>query len=438
MASTFSAGHPERLAEFQKGEDRFVWGRVSGGDQLWFLGEDTAHDNRGFVKAQVVCPVPGCDAPLTTAHYTTKRDHLRHLVGTGGHSRESILHSQGCALVESWLQDAYPRSTVRREEYTSPQGERRADVMLTGRRGDRIAFEVQYSALTPDDWRTRHESYRAQGIVDVWLFGHTGKQLNLDRDGFLLPNPTHDKVVETGAPLLFINPDPDQGAIAIAIGRDAQFDADLDDYRDEDVDVTYVLSRARLEVRPLSEFRADLTRGLTSDLLDGLCRQSLWLPANNRSEKARAAEIRERQRLQKEVRQKNWESLRAPQQGRIRELLGEEGRWSKSQALAAIKSYFGDYLGDRIDPIRDPFAVGLPVRWQCVLYFEMIAGNSEPFDTRTAYRRVKTRGFRFDEKNAFKETSSYLYRLEERGFLRIAPGLRRYPMFKPTISGAWW
>ncbi|WP_432432648.1 competence protein CoiA family protein [Cryobacterium breve] len=95
----------------------------------------------------------------------------------GGHSRESIFHSQGCALVEEWLRREFPNSHVQREEYTNELGERRADVLLTGPAGDRVAFEIQYSPITPDAWRNRHESYRRQHIADVWLFGHTGKQL---------------------------------------------------------------------------------------------------------------------------------------------------------------------------------------------------------------------------------------------------------------------
>lgn len=132
-----SPNHRERVAQFQVGEDRFVWGRTCDTGELWFLEEDMAHERRAFVNASVVCPVPGCEAALTTAHYTTKRDHLRHKAGAGGHGRESVLHSQGCALVESWLKETYPRSTVKREEYTTPQGERRADVLLMGPRGDR-------------------------------------------------------------------------------------------------------------------------------------------------------------------------------------------------------------------------------------------------------------------------------------------------------------
>ena len=60
---------------------------------------------------------------------------------------------------------------VKAEERTTT-GERRADVMLTSPTGRQVAFEVQYAPLTVKAWRGRHRSYRAAGIVDVWLFGH--------------------------------------------------------------------------------------------------------------------------------------------------------------------------------------------------------------------------------------------------------------------------
>jgi hypothetical protein len=182
--------HKERVLSFQDGEQRFVWGLHKDTGHLWYLEEDTAREWRAHVKQFIVCPVPGCGAQLTTAHRRTKRDGLVHLSKDGGHTGESIFHSQGCAVLEGWLSTNYPNSKVKREEYTNAEGERRADVLITSPAGDRVAFEVQYSPLTPDDWRTRHESYRRQGIADVWLFGHTSKQLRFDRSGFLSLTPT--------------------------------------------------------------------------------------------------------------------------------------------------------------------------------------------------------------------------------------------------------
>lgn len=55
--------------------------------------------------------------------------------------------------------------TVRREEYISPLGERRADVLLTAPDGRRVAFEVQYSPISAEHWHERHDSYRAQDML---------------------------------------------------------------------------------------------------------------------------------------------------------------------------------------------------------------------------------------------------------------------------------
>jgi hypothetical protein len=57
--------------------------------------------------------------------------------------------------------------------------------------GRRVAFEVQYAALTIDAWRARHAGYRAQGIVDSWLFGHIPPHLRAARS-------------RPGAPLRFV------------------------------------------------------------------------------------------------------------------------------------------------------------------------------------------------------------------------------------------
>lgn len=439
MPSTFLLDHRTRLAQFQSGEDRFVWGRRKDNDDLWFLEENTATEHRSFVKELVVCPVPGCAAPLTTAHYKNKRDHLRHLSSTGGHGRESILHSQGCALIESWLAREYPGSRVKREEYTNQRGERRADVLLTGKRGDRVAFEIQYSPLTPDDWQRRHDSYVAQGIRDVWLFGHTGKQLKMDKDGYVRPNPTHRAVVASGSALLFINPDPEQQQIAVAVGGDRLFDAATDRYRPEPVEVLHQLDRAQLQIYNLTEFKADLRWGFTSEALTGLYERSEGLRSQNAAALEAVVQRKERERREQQARLQAQKVIRAPQLADIRLLLGGVERWSKSEAHAAIVEYFGDRLNGRIDLNSSPSAPpGLLVRWQCVLYFEMVAGQDKLFTTRDAYHAVLRSGVKLDQEKGFRDTYRYLTRLCPLGVLRERPGYGRFPSYQATSVGAWW
>ena len=50
----------------------------------------------------------------------------------------------------------------------------RPDAFATFPDGRRFAFKVQYAAITADDWQRRHDGYAAQGIADIWLFGHAG------------------------------------------------------------------------------------------------------------------------------------------------------------------------------------------------------------------------------------------------------------------------
>lgn len=196
VTDLFALDHRALLATFKtEGDERFVWGLDKNTGQMFFLEEDQAGEQRAHVTANVVCPVPGCAAPLTTVHSSVKRDHLRHLGQAGGHGLESLFHSQGCALIQHWLATKYPACRVVREEYPAPGGERRADVLLTSPSGnERVAFEVQYSPLTRDEWTGRHEWYATRGIEDVWLFGHTDKQLKLDSDGRLKANPVLDAV----------------------------------------------------------------------------------------------------------------------------------------------------------------------------------------------------------------------------------------------------
>ncbi|WP_370448969.1 hypothetical protein [Cryobacterium sp. Hb1] len=120
------------------------------------------------------------------------------------------------------MRGLYPSFTVQKEEIA---GDRRADVMITASDGSRMAFEIQYSALTPAQWQERHDSYRSMGIVDVWLFGHHGAQLRgaqlrqvhartvvgraadrLASDNLVIINPTHTAVIDAGLPLLWFNP----------------------------------------------------------------------------------------------------------------------------------------------------------------------------------------------------------------------------------------
>lgn len=439
MSLPSSEQHGSRLDIFRRGEECFVWGQNKNSGQPWFLNDNEAALHRDFVKRQVVCPVLGCGAPLTTVHIDSKRDHLRHLSGVSGHSRESMLHSQGCAHIEFWLRTRYPRSTVRREEYTNSSGERRADVLLTARNGVRVAFEVQCSTITPDQWRQRHDSYRAQGIVDVWLFGTTRQQLRTDASGRLLPNPTQHAVVESGSALLFIDPDPLQCKVIVAWKHGYPFPVKMKGESDKIVPVFDDLERASLQSQSLDEFRADVQRGLTSDFLENLYVNTEALRESyDRHQRIYARREREKQAVAA-AQLDALKSRRAPQHEKVRELMSEVQQWGKSGASVAARDYFGGNLEGRVDVhfSRGHQELGLLEHWQTAIYFDLIAGNTVAFGAHDALKVIRARNAKLPAKDEFRTIRKWLYRLRDAGFLREVHGDDRFSRFEPTTRGAW-
>ena len=202
---------PTVLERFLNGETRLVYGRQPSGE-LWLLPDGEAAQHRAWVKAKVTCPIDDCPAPslTTVARHPNKRDGFMHVMdGAGNHSPESLFHIQGKARVADWLRNRYPNSTVTLEQQSDAARTRVADVMLTSPDGSiRVAFEIQYAGLTPAAWRARHDSYRSQGVVDVWLWGHHGAQMRVSRrdPNVAELNPTQRALVAEGMPLLWINP----------------------------------------------------------------------------------------------------------------------------------------------------------------------------------------------------------------------------------------
>jgi hypothetical protein len=203
----------QELADFQNGETRLVYARQKDGQpDLYYLVDGTARELRQFVRDCLLCPIPDCAASAlkVVARSPRGRDGFSHLPGAGGHAAESLFHLQGKARIAQWLTQCYPNSLVVEEQASNAARDRIADVMITARSGHRVAIEIQYAALPPDKWLERHADYVKQGITDVWLFGHTGAQMKLNRsdwrEGDVKLNPTHEAVVAAGLPLLWFNP----------------------------------------------------------------------------------------------------------------------------------------------------------------------------------------------------------------------------------------
>lgn len=206
----------EALDSFRERSGRFLFARRRDGG-LAYLEQGTAQERRVEARTWLRCPEPGCRSPkITTVSRMPggARDGFRHLVAPdGGHEPESMFHRQAKALVQRWAVDLDVVETAEQEVRVNG-GERVADVMLRLRGGALLAVEIQYSALTVEDWLTRTASYRQLGIGVTWLWGHIGAQ-----------SPLVDKWRElarlqakASLPVLWLNPSEEQVAWAWDLG----------------------------------------------------------------------------------------------------------------------------------------------------------------------------------------------------------------------------
>ncbi|PZE92497.1 competence protein CoiA family protein [Curtobacterium sp. MCBD17_008] len=451
MVQSFAFDHATLLATFQTdGDPRFLWGLNRSTRGLFYLEENQAAEHRDHVVANVTCPVPGCDAQLTTVHSTIKRDHLRHRSSSGGHGPESLFHSQGCALIESWLARRYPACLVKREEYTSAEGESRADVLITHPSGERIAFEVQYSPLTADAWNDRHERYSARGVRDVWLFGHTRKQLKLDGADRLKSNPALDAVVASGAPLLFINPELEQ--IAVVVEQRHPISATSGQpLLEHPVDVLGRGTGSSLEVHPLDDFRLGAST-LTSDRVDWLISARISLDDYNA----------EQQRLYAIAREQAAERARILQsEADERERLGRAERAAQEERAKRRRVLMADGIRRALDSsepwgtehpavrLLHPYLNGhrdrnlgwedyVPERWKCLAFFHHVAANEDTrFGPPQVASTLRRHGVRL-EKGIFKVIALWLRQLVEDDFLFEERGEDGHSVYRPTYRGTWW
>lgn len=221
---TSSRHTPEQIASFSEGEPRFIAaayrdaGRAS---ELFVMPDGRASELREFTREHLRCLIPDCSAPNVVAvARSRRRDGFSHKAGGGKHAPESVHHRQGKAVLAEWLRSRVGRGAVAVESATDTQRSRVADVLVTFPGGARLAFEVQYAAITVAAWRERHESYRAQGIVDVWLWGHT--RLKKSRTSYDPPfrlDDVQDEMRTGGLPVHWFNPEIGELATAVTISQ---------------------------------------------------------------------------------------------------------------------------------------------------------------------------------------------------------------------------
>jgi hypothetical protein len=211
----------EQIAAFSDGETRFIaaaYRDPSRGRELFVIADGMADQLREFTRAQLRCLISECESPdIVAVARAHRRDGFSHKSGGGRHFPETVNHLQGKAVLAAWLRDRVPRdAVVTVEAAIDTQRTRVADVLVTFPAGERLAFEVQYAAITVEEWRARHESYRAAGVVDVWLWGHT--RMRRSRSSWDPPyrlDDVQDEARRRGLPVHWIC--PHTGEIATAV-----------------------------------------------------------------------------------------------------------------------------------------------------------------------------------------------------------------------------
>jgi hypothetical protein len=267
--------------------------------ELYILEDGTARDVRVWSKGHLRCFFPDCPQPeLKTVSRARRRDGFSHLPGARKHAPESINHLQGKAVIAAWLVRRFGVNAVHVEAATDTQRTRVADVMLTLPRGQRVAFEVQYAALSVEQWRARHESYVAQGVLDVWLWGHTRvkkSRSEWDPAPFTLED-MQDEARLAGLPVLFLN--PEFGQIAVAVS----------DW-EEEAAIAFD-SSTQLLVDDLDNFTVD-EMGITSDTLRRLHEVSSRRRMHLEAEERRRLEREQEEAARREQRQRESEEFKA-------------------------------------------------------------------------------------------------------------------------------
>lgn len=138
-----------------------------------------------LADGMLLCPMPGCGPFFRVVAAGDRRHHFAHHPGAGNHGHESgpetLWHLSAKEVLRRWAQ-THPRLrewTLQIDDtpITRKDRWRRPDVLAIAPDGtDKVAFEVQYSALTGTEWKTRHDFYADAGVIDIWLFAHHGPQ----------------------------------------------------------------------------------------------------------------------------------------------------------------------------------------------------------------------------------------------------------------------
>jgi hypothetical protein len=387
--------------------------------------------------------VPGCEVPISTRG-GSRRDHFFHLGEGNGHSDgESMFHLQAKAMLADWARRQDPSGVVT-EELTvkdpAASRTRRPDVLAAWPDGRRVAFEVEYKAYTPSEWRAKQQDFEQMTppVVAVWLFGHLHRYLALAPRPERLPqDQPWDEVVlrelpravaAAGMPMLHVNPlDRTVGTVVVdGVPLDQMRKRPRWSAREDLSHVGMRLPRAgdfqgRLVVCALSECRLDPGRGLVTPAMDEA-------EASRAAVEAAAAVDRERDRLADEraaalrARQPSPEDRKAYA---LKAADRDAQKWLDSPMRQSLLHHYGKVppvLAVRLDD--DHGVHGHHEHWHCVAFQDLVSKKvGQTWTVRQVYA-VIAQSFTLhkDPLKRGSAISGFLRHLKDHGFVAFDDG----------------
>jgi hypothetical protein len=427
---------------------RLFWDR---NDKRQLFARDTADEDGGLVFIEVggaerlrsqaragrlICPVSGCPHPGFTTRAGSRRDHFAHLSNAGGHAPESVAHQQGKHLVGRWARSALADAKVHVDDERVGNNQL-PDVLVVLPGGQRWAFEVQYAALTAEQWQACHDGYVAQGIHDVWLLGHLPPNLAVSRRqenrGNPHVGPLQQVIHANGLPLLWINPFTETIAAALLSGWDAaQLAA---------TDAAGFFGSVPLGVDMLDDCTLDGDGFATPALLAHRSAMDAWRAlraAQLAEEKRRSVEVEEELRRRSEairgaqLRRREYAQVAAGRTDEQRadletwkaERQRQDGEAWKRYKAETVKAALGPgplpwYLTKELNSDRQIWS-GSPNYWRCHIFLSLVDGRvGQTFRFQDASRKIAGAHTK-SPTGAFNFVAEFLRRLRDIGSVDFA------------------
>ncbi|WP_460709054.1 competence protein CoiA family protein [Myceligenerans halotolerans] len=405
--------HERRLAAFQVERPMMIIALERTSGEVIYFPTAEAPDTeagkkryRSYVQEHLRCVVPSCPSKLTAVFRTTGVSHFRHLEPVE-HDPESLLHHMGKRVIAHWA--ASRAGWTAQVERASPDGTCRPDVTLTAPGGELAIAEVQYSRLAPEKFEERNNRHLANAFSGrVWLLGNLKRYYSPRKDGRLRVRGLGRQVLDSGAVLLWLDPEKREVVTAYDIG---------DRYGPSHPAGEYAEA---CEITSLDECEPDPVHGVLTPQLKAILQADV-----------RRAAVQARRLAQIEAARRTDAEREAAARA---ELARRQEEWERSADRKWILHQHSDRLPDVIttasrqdQALADKLEV-LPVRWKARVY-RRIAASPRQMDW-TSICRILTelrRGVRMKGPD-WRPLSRFVEELAARGLIA-------YDSRIPTLAG---